>query len=163
MIETWVTVKDYPNYACSSFGRFKKIGGKKPYTILKPVLHKQGYCTVALYSNGQRKSFLAHRVILGEFTGYRDLDVNHKNGDKLDNRLVNLEWCTRQQNLDHAKKLGLTNKGNKHYKSYLCVNTVKAMRNMYDSGANSGKVAKFFNVNTSTTYGIVTRRRWINV
>ena len=69
-----------------------------------------GYLEVSLSNNGKSKRYLVHRLILASFNPVDNmdkLDVNHINGDKTDNRLSNLEWCTRSENVRHSYKTGL--------------------------------------------------------
>lgn len=75
------------------------------YKILKSRLNtKTGYLEVCLNKNGKGKYFLLHRLIAIHFIpNPKNLEnVNHINGVKTDNRLENLEWCTKQQNTKHA-------------------------------------------------------------
>lgn len=77
---------------------------------LKGHIDRCGYREVLLSENGKTKNYLVHRLILATFrpiSNMEDYDVNHKNGDKLDNRLSNLEWCTRSANITHSYRNGL--------------------------------------------------------
>ena len=106
----WKPVKDYEGYyEVSEQGDIRRIKGGKGTrlgTCLKPKLCKNGYHEVCLVKDKVKKSHRVHRIVAVAFLGDSDLDVNHKNCDKTDNRLCNLEWSTRSENVLHAVENG---------------------------------------------------------
>ena len=80
-----------------------------PEKILKPTIGKDGRERVALASGGVRKWDLLSRIVAMTWVdGYdKNLTVNHINGDKLDNRVENLEWISREDNIRHGYNTGL--------------------------------------------------------
>lgn len=74
------------------------------YKILGTKVNRLGYKEVALSKGGKTKTVLLHRLIAKHFVENPDNlpCVNHINGIKSDNRIENLEWCTRSQNTKHA-------------------------------------------------------------
>ena len=72
--------------------------------ILKPYLGTSGYYTVTLSKGGKRRKFLVHRLVATTFIqAYNDKPcVNHKDGNKLNNEVSNLEWSTYSENNKHA-------------------------------------------------------------
>ena len=76
--------------------------------ILKHRVSASGYARIVVYTNGKHQSVCVHRLVADVFltTGMSE-QVNHLDGDKLNNRVENLEWCTRKQNAEHAVALGL--------------------------------------------------------
>ncbi len=88
-----------------SNGRLDNRKGKK----LKPGTDKDGYLRITLTNNGKRKSYYVHRLVARAYLkDYSDiLQVNHKNGIKIDNRIENLEMVTLQENIKHSIKTGL--------------------------------------------------------
>lgn len=113
--EIWKDIKGYEGlYQVSSFGRVKslerfidfknKYGGghmvHKPERLLKPKINKDGYLVVGLSKNGNIKYMLVSRLVAKTFLpNPRKLpEVNHKDEDKQNNRINNLEWCTRAYN-----------------------------------------------------------------
>ena len=75
--------------------------------VLKPYGNGAGYYQVDPCKDGVKKKKSIHRLVMLAFVGESDLQVNHKNGIKTDNRLENLEYCTRSENAQHAFDTGL--------------------------------------------------------
>ena len=111
--EVWRDIKGYEGlYEISNFGRVKshvKIGSPTYYKT--PVLSTPGYYTVSLSKNGKPTySVGVHRLVAEAFIENSDktkTEVNHKDGDKLNNYYENLEWVTRKENNKYAIKMGL--------------------------------------------------------
>ena len=72
---------------------------------LRPGPNSRGYLTVNLYDGSVPKkprSFLLHRLVAEAFLGASELQVNHKDGNKFNNHVDNLEWVTGKENIRHA-------------------------------------------------------------
>ena len=116
MENEWRSHPIYKNYVCNANGDIKSLITNK----LMKQHDVKGYLYVHLTINSQQSKFvLAHRFILESFSELNDLDVNHINGNKHDNRLINLEWCTKSENCIHREEVIKT--GNS--KEVLCVET----------------------------------------
>jgi hypothetical protein len=90
-----------------------KLGKReKPYA-LKQRFDKYGYLTVCLSKDCSYKPVKVHRIVAKAFieNPFNYPIVNHKNGIKTDNRVENLEWCTNDYNMQHAKENGLIKSG----------------------------------------------------
>lgn len=102
------TPYSFHGYSITSHGNVMGITGK---TLAQRI--KNGYATVGLQINGKKKMFFVHRLVICFFDplGYalseKYMQVNHKNGNKLDNHIDNLEWVTPSQNTKHAYDNGL--------------------------------------------------------
>ena len=118
--EIW---KDIPNYEgmyqVSNLGRVRTF--KRGKKIIMRLSEDKGYFRLGLRNGVKQKRMFVHRLVALSFLGQSDLQVNHKNGIKTDNRLENLEYCTASQNRRHAFDTGLQNpvKGEDHYASKL--------------------------------------------
>lgn len=107
--ENWKTVENFPNYLVSDEGRVKNhITGR----VLKSSLDSYGYPQVVLSNNGVKKAHLVHRLVAKAFVDGRDesRQVNHRDGNKRNNRFSNLEWTTASENTLHAYANGLARK-----------------------------------------------------
>lgn len=103
MEEIWKTIEDYPNYEVSTFGNIKN---KKTNKILKPSLNSSGYYRYTLINNFEKKIVTSHRVVAKTFIQNPEnkLTVNHKDRNRINNKLDNLEWATHiEQNLHKEK------------------------------------------------------------
>lgn len=79
-----------------------------PQAMLKKHHMRTGYVMVTLSKEGKRASFSVHRLVCLVFIGKPDqpgLEVNHKDGDKKNNKRSNLEWVTKSENILHARRI----------------------------------------------------------
>lgn len=155
IIEHWRDVPNYEGlYRVSDLGRIKslKFGKDK---ILKSKCGSSGYLQVVLYKEGEKKYFLVHRLVMLVFIGESDLQVNHKNGIKADNKLENLEYCTGSQNQIHAFNTGLNVpvKGEKHGRSKLTIACAERIKYGHQ-GMTQKEIAKLYGV-TSTLVSLI--------
>lgn len=120
MIE-WKEIECYEGlYEVSNTGEVRSVPRKIkirdfyrkiPGTHKRPYIDTHGYVAIDLYKGNKREKKKIHRLVMEAFSpvlGSENLDVNHKDGDKTNNKIENLEWCTRRENLVHAVETGLT-------------------------------------------------------
>lgn len=93
-MEIWKPLKNFPSYDGSSEGRIRNIRTRK---ILKPYLNEKGYEQVSINRNGQHYTVRVHKIIAETFLGeHPGMDVFHKDLNKRNNNIDNLEWRTRK-------------------------------------------------------------------
>lgn len=127
MEEIFRDIKGYEDsYQISNNGRvFSKrrlIDNKIVYgKELIPQLTKDGYLKVTLSKNSISKKYYVHRLVASSFIENPDNleQVNHIDGNKINNNITNLEWCTKENNLKHASNTGLMQKGSSRPSSKL--------------------------------------------
>lgn len=120
--EFWKDIKDYEKlYQVSNLGRVRSLShlasnGVKDILykgrILKPFLDgKKNYLQVCLSKNNNKRKYLVHRLVAETFieNKYNKAEVNHKDGNKQNNYVDNLEWVTSKENKNHAYKNGYYN------------------------------------------------------
>lgn len=118
MEKIWKPVINYEGiYEVSNYGDIKSVdrivnSKTKRFckgTIIKQNKDEDGYNSIHLYKNGKRRVFFVHRLVISSFIGIdkNKTQVNHKNGNKSDNNINNLEWMTPLENTRHAWQTGL--------------------------------------------------------
>lgn len=101
-------IKDFPKYYITKTGKVFKKNVTGLMKEVKPFLNHNNYLRVQLYKNGKPLKKFVHRLVIETYIGFEEgKQVNHKDGDKLNNTLENLEWVTPSENIQHAMKSGL--------------------------------------------------------
>lgn len=199
MEEIWKDIQGYEGlYQVSNLGRIKRIRfinnvTNKPqdkFLSMKKI-DNLGYQTVALCKDGQIKYKRTHRIVAETFIpNPQNLPcVNHKDGNKLNNLIDNLEWCTYSQNTRHAMSSGLINiekhkiavqnnmkiahsyckehhlyAGENNYNAKLKKEDILEIKKIYQNKEMQIKqIALKYNVCTSTISRIVHNKSWTNI
>lgn len=161
-MEIWKQVPNIPNYFVSNFGEAKSFNKHKAGIILKPFTMPNGYMT---YQLGRKHKFLIHRLVMLAFIGEcpDGHEVNHINGIKSDNRLENLEYCTRQQNALHLSKILNKNRGEVHNMAKVNDSIVREIRRLATTGLSQREIGRIFGISRSNTGAIIRRFLWPHV
>lgn len=107
MVSNWKTCRDYPRYKVSDTGGvYDHHLGK----VLDQQRNSDGYCVITLRNMvNKRITVRVHQLVAIEFIPNPEnkLEINHKDGNKVNNTLSNLEWATHAENIQHAWDTGL--------------------------------------------------------
>lgn len=165
--ELWTIIDCYAkHYDISTFGRVKSIKDGKE-KILMPFFDKDGYLQIALSKNGIVKKFKIHRLVAQAFIANPDgkPQVNHIDGNKFNNHVSNLEWCTNRENNIHAVKTGLR-KSQKGFGRKLTDEQVKWCRSVhipFDKEYGSTALANRFGISQPGMNAVVRRKTYKDV
>ena len=119
VLEDWKDIKGYEGlYLISNYGRVmslrrKKSTGKGYYYLESKILKQSktttGYWKIELNKNGVKKSFKVHRLVAQHYIAnpYDKENINHKDGNPLNNYFENLEWVNQGENVTHSLEMGL--------------------------------------------------------
>lgn len=177
-MEQWKKIEEFNyEYEISSYGRIRSVenvivrGNGWKYTrkskILKPS-GSGGYLRGAVCVNKKMIPYKIHRLVALAFIPNNEnkKEVNHIDGNKLNNHVENLEWCTRQENIEHCilNKLQKPFKGEEIGNSKLLEFQVIEIRNKFKPRVYSRtKLAKEYNVSEATIKDILYKRTWIHL
>lgn len=172
MDEIWKPIKDFSKYEVSNKGRirsFYKNRFMKPL-ILIPIKNGCNYYFVNLYFKGIRKTPTIHRLVIESFVGLppvKDFVCNHKDGNKLNNNLSNLEWISRSDDANHAYRLGLRpardTRGEKSSNAKLKNNEVRKIKQLLNQGILHKEIAEIFKVTRANISQISRGFSWTNI
>ena len=107
MKEKWKNISGFSNYQVSNLGNIKS---KKTDHILKQQLNEKKYCVITLFDDNRKKRTLrVHRLVANAFIENSNNlpQINHKDGNKQNNYINNLEWCNNSYNQKEAYRIGL--------------------------------------------------------
>lgn len=129
--------------------------------IRKSRIKEGGYVCLTLTTDYKKKNLYVHRAVAMCFVGnpHNHTEVNHIDGDKLNNHYTNLEWCSRKENQQHAVRLGLIRnpKGGNHPSATMSEKVAREIK--FSMGSNKEVSAKY-GVHTSTVNSIRKGRSW---
>jgi hypothetical protein len=180
-MEIFKDIKGYEGmYQISNLGNVKSLSRPRSETqknmitkdrILKSSISNRGYKRVILVKDKIKKSLLVHRLIAIAFIPNPEnkKDINHKDSDRLNNNIDNLEWCTPKENTAHMIDNGRMNwsnaaRGEKHGISKLTEDQVREIKtHLRDGNISQRQLARKYNIHNTAIYFIKSGRNWSHV
>jgi hypothetical protein len=181
-IERWKYIDGYDGiYKVSTFGRVKAMRRKiklrsgfrlHEERIMKLSVNRRGYLYLKLpitaKKNGVRyKTYTVHRLVAVAFLKNinNKPEINHKWGDKKDNRITEIEWSTHSENVVHSYATGLKagKKGESSHYAKFTENDVLEIRRLRQRGVSRGLVAEKFNTSPNYISSICGRASWKHI
>lgn len=168
-------VPSWSQYEVSSDGAVRGwlIGGTRQQVrrvplYKKPQKGKDGYLRVTFHekTKGEKtrvETFLIHRLVAMVFLPGKNttLDVAHLDGNKANNDVSNLKWCTRKENESHKVIHGTRAEGDRNGQSKLCARAVTAIRTLREKhGWKQKQIAELFQVGQGNVSAILLGKSW---
>lgn len=163
-------------FEVSNLGAVRRIPGPDAYGrnrkgyLISPQLLPNGYVQVTIKHNFKKYTPGVHALVAFAFLGAPPgeygrgkIAVNHKNGVRSDNRPENLEWCTYQENLDHACANGRMRIGEDNPSVVLTVTKVRKIRALYKSGISKAEITRRFGCSYCAIDLVCRRETWKHV
>ena len=161
----WSVAPSAPALLISETGRVIRLASSRrkgkgwqtfPEVELKPRRIGAGYLAISSKDRGAKRTLYLHRLVAEAFLGKpaETNEVNHKDGNKANNSVLNLEWTTHSKNLQHAICNGLTNRHS------LTPNDVRQIRKLLAGGGKRAEIARQFGVTPQTVGAIRNGRCW---
>jgi hypothetical protein len=156
------------NYEASNLGRIRRAVGSRGTTkgrICAIGTMPAGYKVVSVQHDKQTVTRLVHRLVAEAFFGLppADYEVNHKDSDKSNNRLENLEYVTRSENLQHAVRETGAYRGERNSQAIINEALVRKIREQHANGMGYKRLAKHFGLSWHIVRGVAARITWKHV
>lgn len=163
---TWIEIPGYEDeYEISSDGEIRSkrnSTSSKKLKVLKHYILPTGYLQTCLSKKGKQTKFYIHRLVLAAFLRppIKGETVNHINGIKPDNRLENLEYMSREDNVRHGVYvLGFSKSGTNHHNAKLTENDVLQIRLLAETQTHQS-ISTMYPISRANVTNIVNRRNW---
>jgi len=145
---------------CSGRSYDRPIAGR----ILKPIQKADGHLLVSLGRGGQH---FIHRLVLYAFSGpcLAEMEARHLDGNPANNKIGNLAWGTRQENINDRIRLGEHNPpmGERHGRAKFCEDDVSYIRRLYKQGRSHGWIANHLGASRSSVGKVCMGKTWRHV
>lgn len=175
-VEIWRPVVGFPRYEISQYGTvrltvdtMRNQHENKAGKIMKTHITRKGYEYVQLSNGSSRKSVSIHRLVLMAHVGMppsEKAQCNHKDGNRRNNHISNLEWCDQTYNLEHSYRvLGRQPiRGENAYLAKLTPEKVISIRQLIATGLYSyAAIGKMFGVSWNAIRNIAIKKTWKHV
>lgn len=156
----WKPIPGYEDrYEASAEG---KIRNRRTGRLLKPHLTHDGYPRLTLYGQDAKCLYTVHVLVAATFLGPRPegYQIDHKDGNKLNAAVTNLEYVTSAENNKRATKNGLKARGSRQWYSKLTEDQVRMILKRYAAGDSWYLMSKELGVTPQTVWLIVKRKNW---
>lgn len=179
MQEIWKPVLGYEGiYEISDLGRLRSVdrlvrsnyGGLKPIPgqIMACPVNERGYAVATLRRDGGKRSRVVHGLVAESFLPADPArpNINHIDGNKLNNSASNLERCTQQENVVHAYETGLTvgrHSGETHSRAILTEAIVRQARILFSRGIPTSTAAQMLGVTRNSLRAVRRGETWKHV
>jgi NUMOD4 motif len=166
--EIWLDIKDFEGYyKISNYARIKSLQEGK---LMKPTFNKNlnnPPLYIGFSKYGIRKAFLLHRLVALHFIPNLENkpEVNHKFGDRFDNKVSSLEWSTQRENREHSIKNGFQkDSGQNNIHAKLTEKEVLEIRRLHsEAGYSCNKLAKIYGMKGHSISGIIRKIYWKHI
>lgn len=152
-MENWKRIQGYEGlYEVSDKGRVRDLKGN-----IKPMYkNNKGYLCLSLYVSGRTYHPTIHRLVAKTFIENPNdySQINHKDCNKLNNEITNLEWCNQRHNYDEGMKTFQYSKNENHFYAKLKNSDIPMIYNLYKLGFTRITVSRIFNINPSSLEAI---------
>lgn len=163
-MERWIKCFGFPDYEVSDFGRIRNIHTNK---ILKSHRLNTGYLGITIYLKKRRVHKMLHILIVRSFRGLPQpgFETNHKDSDRMNCALSNLEYVTHGQNIKHGYDYGfkIKPKGSLHGCAKLSEHDILAIRNLVQNGIKQRAIAEQYRIDQSSVSLIISGRTWNHI
>lgn len=161
--EVFIPCRPFKNYNTEGYyvSNYGRVYSPYGY-ILTPIPARHGYLRV----NINQLAVSIHRLVLYSFDpnpNYENLQINHKNGIKTDNRLINLEWCTAQENIQHAVQNGLSFGENYHKSKHTEEDAKKVCEAIEKGNMTIQEMSDYLNLSRQFIEDVKYKKTWKSV